>query len=114
MTVTLTSAITGAVDKYVLKSFMSKSPYFYATYVYYKTAETFANGILNGYAFVHGGRAPFPERRYQNYKLASFLVLGYSSTYRKVHRDVAQFGSAPVLGTGGRRFESCHPESIRP
>ena len=24
-------------------------------------------------------------------------------------RDVAQFGSAPVLGTGGRRFESCHP-----
>ena len=26
-------------------------------------------------------------------------------------RDVAQFGSAPVLGTGGRRFESCHPEN---
>ena len=25
-------------------------------------------------------------------------------------RDVAQFGSAPVLGTGGRRFESCHPD----
>ena len=27
-------------------------------------------------------------------------------------RDVAQFGSAPVLGTGGRRFESCHPDLI--
>lgn len=27
------------------------------------------------------------------------------------NRDVAQFGSAPVLGTGGRRFESCHPET---
>lgn len=27
------------------------------------------------------------------------------------YRDVAQFGSAPVLGTGGRRFESCHPDS---
>ena len=25
-------------------------------------------------------------------------------------RDVAQLGSAPVLGTGGRRFKSCHPE----
>lgn len=28
-------------------------------------------------------------------------------------RDVAQFGSAPVLGTGGRRFESCHPDLIK-
>ncbi len=27
------------------------------------------------------------------------------------YRDVAQFGSAPVLGTGSRRFESCHPET---
>lgn len=25
-------------------------------------------------------------------------------------RGVAQFGSAPVWGTGGRRFESCRPE----
>ena len=30
---------------------------------------------------------------------------------RRGDRDVAQFGSAPVLGTGGRRFESCHPEN---
>ena len=29
-----------------------------------------------------------------------------------IYRDVAQFGSAPVLGTGGRRFESCHPERL--
>jgi hypothetical protein len=28
---------------------------------------------------------------------------------KKGYRDVAQFGSAPVLGTGGRRFKSCHP-----
>ena len=27
-------------------------------------------------------------------------------------RGVAQLGSAPVLGTGGRRFESCRPDSI--
>ena len=25
-------------------------------------------------------------------------------------RGVAQPGSAPVLGTGGRRFESCRPD----
>ena len=28
-------------------------------------------------------------------------------------RDVAQFGSAPVLGTGGRRFKSCHPDTSK-
>ena len=30
-------------------------------------------------------------------------------------RDVAQSGSATVWGTGGRKFESCHPdeESVR-
>ena len=27
-------------------------------------------------------------------------------------RGVAQPGSAPVLGTGGRRFESCRPDSF--
>ena len=26
------------------------------------------------------------------------------------HRGVAQSGSAPGLGPGGRRFESCHPD----
>jgi hypothetical protein len=26
------------------------------------------------------------------------------------HRDVAQFGSAPALGAGCRRFKSCHPD----
>ena len=26
-------------------------------------------------------------------------------------RDVAQLGSAPVLGTGGHRFKSCHLEN---
>ncbi len=27
-------------------------------------------------------------------------------------RDVAQLGSAPGLGPGGRRFESCHPDHL--
>ena len=31
--------------------------------------------------------------------------------WRSLLRDVAQFGSAPVLGTGGCRFKSCHPDS---
>ena len=26
------------------------------------------------------------------------------------YRDVAQSGSATVWGTGGRKFESCHPD----
>ena len=25
-------------------------------------------------------------------------------------REIAQFGRAPGLGPGGRRFESCHPD----
>ena len=29
---------------------------------------------------------------------------------RVQQRGVAQFGRAPGLGPGGRRFESCHPE----
>ncbi len=29
-----------------------------------------------------------------------------------LHRDVAQLGSASGLGPEGRRFESCHPDSI--
>ena len=29
-------------------------------------------------------------------------------------RGVAQSGSAPGLGPGGRRFESCHPDKKRP
>ena len=30
--------------------------------------------------------------------------------YEYLKRGVAQPGSAPVLGTGGRRFESCRPD----
>ena len=29
-----------------------------------------------------------------------------------IDRGVAQSGSAPGLGPGGRRFESCHPDII--
>ena len=32
----------------------------------------------------------------------------------KGKRGVAQPGSAPVLGTGGRRFESCRPDNESP
>jgi hypothetical protein len=28
------------------------------------------------------------------------------------HRGVAQSGSVPVLGTGGRRFKSYHPDHV--
>ena len=28
-------------------------------------------------------------------------------------RDVAQFGSAPCSGRGGRKFESCHPDLFK-
>jgi hypothetical protein len=31
---------------------------------------------------------------------------------RHTHRGVAQSGSAPVLGTGGRRFESSRPDLL--
>lgn len=31
---------------------------------------------------------------------------------RLLNRDVAQFGSAPVLGTGGHRFKSCYPDIL--
>ena len=27
-------------------------------------------------------------------------------------RGVAQFGSVPDLGSGGRRFKSCHPDQL--
>ena len=29
-----------------------------------------------------------------------------------VYRDVAQLGSAPCSGRGGRKFESCHPDIL--
>ena len=33
-----------------------------------------------------------------------------SNRCKKVFRGVAQLASAPVWGTGGRRFESSHPD----
>ena len=39
------------------------------------------------------------------------LGLGTGAKQSKIeYRDVAQFGSAPGLGPGGRKFESCHPD----
>ena len=38
------------------------------------------------------------------------LGTGHQAEYGHYTRDVAQFGSAPDLGSGGRRFESCRPD----
>lgn len=36
------------------------------------------------------------------------MDLGFAA--QKKIQGVAQSGSVPVLGTGGRRFKSCHPD----
>ena len=42
-------------------------------------------------------------------KIFTFVVeLRRSLPLRKKRRGVAQFGRAPGLGPGGRKFESCH------
>jgi hypothetical protein len=44
-------------------------------------------------------------------KLASALTWRFCAIMVEVmQRDVAQLGSAPALGAGCRRFESCHPD----
>ena len=47
------------------------------------------------------------------YNFANVRIYKFTNSSR--HRDVAQSGSATVWGTGGRKFESCHPdeESVR-
>ena len=40
-----------------------------------------------------------------NLKVASSILAG-----RTIYREIAQLGSAPGLGPGGRRFESCFPD----
>ena len=44
----------------------------------------------------------------------SFYGVEWSSSWplAKNVRDVAQLGSASVLGTEGRRFKSCHPDKL--
>ena len=42
------------------------------------------------------------------YKFANVRIYKFTNSSR--HRDVAQSGSATVWGTGGRKFESCHPD----
>jgi hypothetical protein len=39
------------------------------------------------------------------------LILWYYKPVLNI-RDVAQFGSAPALGAGCRRFKSCHPDFL--
>mgnify|MGYP007113600788 CR=1 FL=1 len=42
------------------------------------------------------------------------LYISIRRLKNQVLRGVAQFGSAPGLGPGGRRFESCRPDHETP
>ena len=41
------------------------------------------------------------------------INLYFCHPFKKGNREVAQAGSAPGLGPGGRRFESCLPDLVR-
>ena len=41
---------------------------------------------------------------------ATFAIHLFSLSYERIFRDVAQAGSAPGWGSGGRKFESCRPD----
>lgn len=51
-----------------------------------------------------------PKRRMSS--LDGNRFLGYT-IFRHLNRGVAQFGSAPALGAGGRRFKSCRPDHLK-
>jgi hypothetical protein len=55
-------------------------------------------------------RSQFPQRRTQGMVSSEF----YPCYAQRQPRGVAQMVSAPVWGTGGRRFESCLPDHFRP
>ena len=40
-------------------------------------------------------------------------VVGSIPAQRAIYREVAQLGSAPGLGPGGRRFKSCLPDHLK-
>ncbi len=42
--------------------------------------------------------------------LVVFVVEMPKVSFKKSIRDIAQFGRAPALGAGGRRFKSYYPE----
>ena len=46
----------------------------------------------------------------QNKALRKGINLYFCHPLKKGNREVAQAGSAPGLGPGGRRFESCLPD----
>ena len=41
---------------------------------------------------------------------ATFALHLFNVSYKWIFRDVAQAGSAPGWGSGGRKFESCRPD----
>ena len=43
---------------------------------------------------------------------ATFAIHLFTWSYKWIFRDVAQAGSAPGWGSGGRKFESCRPDLI--
>ena len=50
------------------------------------------------------------DAKYANGTRAKQSMLRYTGPCRKKDRNVAQLGSAPVLGTGGHRFKSYHSD----
>ena len=54
-----------------------------------------------------------PESETSASRIEEILPNCISKNLKTEYRDVAQFGSAPRLGRGGRTFESCHPDHLK-
>ncbi len=51
-----------------------------------------------------------PKQNAENTGFLLDIEKRFCYNFKAVRRDVAQFGSAPDLGSGGRRFKSCRPD----
>jgi hypothetical protein len=81
----------------------------------------FNNGFLvNKKSFSRGSARERKFRRIELVKIKSCIILKSlvlfewktaEVSFEKSIRDIAQFGRAPALGAGGRRFKSYYPES---
>ena len=91
-----------------------------------KRTGTSAKSAISGNVIDFGFKNVF--KRVLNLKVGDFLFyknqnkafrkginLYFCHPFKKGNREVAQAGSAPGLGPGGRRFESCLPDTkVRP
>ena len=79
-------------------------------------ASTDANGASTANTTTTNRRntieAPFVKLpgQYVGLPLFRYPSVDPVDSYTQVTRDVAQSGSAPALGAGGRRFKSAHPD----